>query len=106
VGATETQALSNGYRACQIVKPGGEAQFLMKDGAGGCGASTKVLFGGDDTEASCTGLPNNTPTSSCTGNKNAECVWSITVPDSDSCVTVVSDDPPITVSEEEEFLCA
>jgi hypothetical protein len=78
----EDVSLGNGWSTCQTVKPGGVAEFLLKDAAGGeCATATQDFIGGGmscethDRDAagdsgSCTG----------SGNDGKECRWFITAP--------------------------
>jgi hypothetical protein len=43
----EDVSLGNGYQTCQTVKPGGVAEFLLKDGVGGeCATASQDFIGG------------------------------------------------------------
>jgi hypothetical protein len=77
--AEEVGGIGNGYEYCQVVPPGGVAEFLLKDGNANpdCGMLQPTgLTGGGS--AMCT----TSPVKSCTGNGNIgkECVWSVTAP--------------------------
>ncbi|KAL7561371.1 hypothetical protein ACA910_001475 [Epithemia clementina (nom. ined.)] len=78
--STEINGIANGYSSCQIVPPGGVAEFLIKDGNSdmGCGSSANTLAGG--VTATCEMFGSR----SCTGGGNIgkECVWRIQAPTS------------------------
>ena len=74
----EVEDLEDGYTSCQIVPPGGVAEFLLKDGsANGCGNKNFAL-GGGSVPVSCETLG----VMSCTGGGNIgkECVWRVQAP--------------------------
>lgn len=74
----EIADLPNGYDSCQVVAPGGKAEFLLKDGNAkdGCGSSDINFLGG--YSASCQTYGSEC----CTGRGNVgkECMWSIEAP--------------------------
>ena len=78
--STAVKHIGDGYTSCQTVRPGGLAEFLVKDGDafGACGNMAFSLLGG---------VPITCGTlffKSCTGfaNFGKECVWKIRVPQS------------------------
>jgi hypothetical protein len=129
--AAVVSGIGDGYAACQIVNPGGTAEFLIKDGNGDCAAAGPLAFEGGS--ANCAALETIDGYESCTGNVGTECVWTIVVPE---CVLAIADDSTAaddtstpaaddtttgdtgaddrlgtasdetTAAEEEEYLCA
>lgn len=78
--STEVKEIANGYTSCQIVPPGGVAEFLLKDGNAndGCGNLDHFLVGGVPLSCETLGVR------SCTGQGNIgkECVWRVEAPTS------------------------
>jgi hypothetical protein len=112
--ALAKNTLENGYHACQVVSPGGIAEFLVKDGNGSCGVIATPVDFRDGTLGTCQKLEDNTEFfESCTGNVGKECVWTIQAPqcgeptaaDSSSDSRIGTSDEA-TAAEEEEYLCA
>jgi hypothetical protein len=70
--------IGDGHVQCQIVPPGGVAEFLLKDGNArdGCGEFGSTLGNGADVTCETLGVK------SCTGQGNIdkECVWRVTAP--------------------------
>ncbi|KAL7564683.1 hypothetical protein ACA910_021238 [Epithemia clementina (nom. ined.)] len=74
------EGIQEGYTSCQIVRPGGVAEFLVKDGdaAMGCGNMAFNLMGGVPLTCDTLGVQSCTGT----GNIGKECVWRLEAPTS------------------------
>jgi hypothetical protein len=99
-------SIVDGYSSCQIVPAGGIAEFLMKDGGGGCDSDPNdpVTSGG----ATCRALEDVYPTGgSCSGNVDMECIWTVTAPlcDTPSDTDTLSTAEDVTAAEEALYLC-
>jgi hypothetical protein len=93
--AAVVSGIGDGYAACQIVNPGGTAEFLIKDGNGDCAAAGPLAFEGGS--ANCAALETIDGYESCTGNVGTECVWTIVVPE---CVLTIADDTSTPVADD------
>lgn len=105
---SEVSGLEDGHEQCQTGTPGSTLHFILKDGVG-CGDNTLSWTHENSAQIGCRRLSDYEMTGSCTGNGNRdkECIWSVTLPECTSEYTPApsgvseDEDEPETVTEQE-----